>query len=81
MIIDSPYTAIKQSKDSLLHVGYDYRGKVLKRTMSRQMFRTNETLLGFLDYVDKTVYELIECVKRIKTFANPAMDKNERRLV
>ena len=81
MIIDSPYTKIKQSKDVLMHTGYDYEGKVLRRTMSRQMFRTNATLLGFLERIDKVVHELIESVKRIKTFANPALDKNERRLI
>lgn len=81
MLPDSPYTKIKQSNDVLLHTGYDYRGKVLRRTMSKQMFRTNSTLSGFLGYIDEVVYELIESVKRIKTFGNPALDKNERRIV
>ena len=70
-----------QSKDNLLHVGFDYSGQVMKRTLSKQMFRTNATLLRFIADVDAVVYELIENVKRIKTFGNPALDKNERRLV
>ena len=81
MIPDSEYTKMKQSKDNLLHVGYDYRGQVMRRTMSRQMFRANATLLGFIESIDEVVYDLIENVKRIKTFANPALDKNERRLI
>lgn len=81
MVIDSPYTKLKQSKDVLLHTGFDYKGQVLKRTLSRQMFRTNDTLLGFLERIDTVIYELIESVKRIKTFGNPALDKNERRLI
>ena len=81
MILNSPYTTIKTSKDVLLHTGYDYEGKVLRRTMSKQMFRTNATLLGFLVHIDRIVYELIESVKRIKTFGNPALDKNERKLI
>jgi len=81
MLIDSPYTKIKQSQDVLLNVGYDYEGKVLRRTMSKQMYRANSTMVGFLDRIDRVVYELIECVKRIKTFANPALDKNERRII
>jgi hypothetical protein len=80
MIIGSPYTKIQQSKDIVPNTGFDYEDKVLRRTMSKQMFRTNATLSGFLERIDKIVYELIECVKRIKTFANPALDKNDRRL-
>ena len=45
------------------------------------MYRTNSVLTGFIDWVDKIVYELIESVKRIKTFGNPALDKNERRII
>jgi hypothetical protein len=80
MIIGSPYTKIQQSKDFVPNTGFDYEGQILRRTMSRQMFRTNATLGGFLEWVDAIVYELIESVKRIKTFANPALDKNDRRL-
>jgi hypothetical protein len=72
---------MKQSRDVLLHTGYDYREQVLRRTMSKQMFRTNETLTGFLDRIGEVIYDLIENVKRIKTFANPALDRNERRLI
>ena len=81
MIVDSPYTKMKQSRDVLLHTGYDYREQVLRRTMSKQMFRTNKTLTGFLDRIGEVIYDLIENVKRIKTFANPALDRNERRLI
>ena len=81
MIVNSPYTKIGTSKDVLLNVGYNYEGKVLKNVMSKQMFRTNETMLTFLTYIDSIVYEIIENVKRIKTFGNPALDKNERRLI
>jgi hypothetical protein len=72
---------MKQSRDVLLHTGYDYREQVLRRTMSKQMFRTNKTLTGFLDRIGEVIYDLIENVKRIKTFANPALDRNERRLI
>ena len=81
MLIDSPFTLLKQSKDQLLHTGFDYRGQILRRTMSRDMFRSNAVLVGFLERLDAMTYELIECVKRIKTFASLAMDKNERRII
>lgn len=80
MLNDSPYTNLKHRKDNLLHLGFDYRNQILKRTMSNQMFRSNSTLTRFLQYVNDIIYELIENVKHIKTHANPAMDKNQRTL-
>ena len=80
MLIDSPYTKIKTSKDQLLHTGYDYRYQVMRRTLSNVLYRSNGTFTAFLDKINAVVYELIESVKRIKTFANPALDKNERRI-
>ena len=81
MIAESPYTKVLQSKDELLHVGFDYRDEIMSRSMSKQMMRTNSTLSGFITRLGAIVYELSENVKRIKTFGNPALDKNERRLI
>ena len=81
MLPDGPFTQLKQSKDNLLHTGFDYKGQVMRRVMSKQMFRTNQTMLDFIRMIDSVVYELIESVKLIKTFGNPALDKNERRIV
>lgn len=81
---ESIYDKIERSKDVLLHTGLDYNNDgegVLRRVMSRQMFRTNDTLIGFLDRIDAVVRELIDSVKRIKLFANPALDKNDSRIV
>ena len=81
MLNDSPYTKLKQSQDSLLNTGCDYRDVILEKTMSKQMFRSNTVMTTFLQYMNSVVYELVESVKKIKTFANPALDKNERRII
>ena len=67
-------------KQKLINTGYDYQGKILKNTMSQQMFGVNETLDTFLDSLDQVVYENIEAVKQIKIFANPALDKYEKNI-
>lgn len=81
MLVDSPYTKLLQSKDQLLYTGYDYRGQIFRRTMSKQMYAVNSKVVGFLDKIEAVFYEMLENVKLIKTFANPAMDKNERRII
>jgi hypothetical protein len=83
MLIDSPFTKLMQSQDNLDHVGFDYSGDdaVLSRVMSRQIYNVNSKMQGFLLRLNKVVYEMIENVKIIKTFANPALDKNERRII
>ena len=45
------------------------------------MFGANPTLDGFIARIDTFMYEHIEAVKQIKIFANPALDKNENRIV
>lgn len=67
-------------RENRLHTGYDYKGKILKKTMSSQMFGVNPTLDQFLADIDDVVYEHIEAVKQIKVWANPALDKYENKI-
>jgi len=80
MIYEGPYWQLYTRKDQLLHLGYDYRNKMMENTMSARMFSTNETFTTFLTYVNDIMYSLVEAVKEIKVFANIAADKNEKRL-
>lgn len=68
-----------ERRENRLHLGYDYKGKILQNTMSSQMFGVNPTLDKFLGDVDDVMYEHIEAVKQIKVWANPAMSKYERK--
>ena len=66
-----------ERREKRLHLGFDYKGKVLKKTLSAQMFGVNPTLDKFLTDIDAIVFEHIEAVKQIKVWANPALDKYE----
>ena len=81
MIRNSLYWQVYNRKDQRLHLGYRYKGQILQRTLSNQMFGANPTLDGFIARIEAFLYEHIEAVKQIKIFANPALDKNENRIV
>lgn len=80
MVKDSIYRPIYERREKRLNVGFDYRGKILKRTLSSQLFNVNKVLSTFISKVDMVVYEWIESVKRIKIHANPALDKYENKI-
>jgi len=77
MVKNSVYRAIYKRNESRLYKGFDYRGQIFKRTLSEQMFGINSTLDNFISYLDSYFYELIESIKQVKIFANPALDKYE----
>lgn len=80
MIYEGIYWQLYTRKDQLMHLGYDYSDKIMENTLSARMFSTNETFTAFVTYVNDLMYSLVEAVKNIKTFANIAADKNEKRL-
>ena len=80
MIRNSLYWPIYNRKDQRLHLGFRYKGQVLRKTLSNQMFGANPVMDAFLSYMEEFIYEHIEAVKQIKIFANPALDKNENRI-
>lgn len=80
MIRNSIYWTIYNRKDQRLHLGFMYKGQVLAKTLSNQMFGANPIMDAFLSYMEAFIYEHIEAVKQIKIFANPALDKNENRI-
>ena len=80
MLREGPYTELYHRKDALLHIGHDYSLDLLRRTMSNRMFSSNATLVNFLVKVNALVVEWFESVKHIKTFANFAMDKYNKKV-
>jgi hypothetical protein len=80
MIKDSVFRPIYTRGEKRIHVGYEYRGKILKNTLSSQMFDVNPTFTQFLTNIEKIVYEWVEAVKQIKIYANPALDKYEDKI-
>jgi len=80
MTKNSIYRAAYERKQQLLNTGYDYKDKIMKNTLSSQMFGVNETLDTFLENINTVAYENIEAVKQIKIFANPALEKYEKNI-
>ena len=80
MTKNSIYRAAYERKQQLLNLGYDYKDKIMEKTLSSQMFGVNETLDTFLENVNQVVYENVEAVKQIKIFANPALEKYEKNI-
>ena len=80
MVRDSIYRAAYRRRESRLHTGYDYKGKILKNTLSPFMFNVNVPLTTFITKIDSIVYEWVEAVKQIKIFANPFLDKYEDKI-
>ena len=61
------------------NLGFQYEDYVLKKTLSKRLFN-NQTMSGFLVYINDMMYETIESVKKRKTFFNYIVDKNDRRI-
>jgi len=80
MVKDSIFRAVYARKEKRLNVGYDYKDKIMKNSISSYMFGVNENLDYFIGQMDKIVYEWVESVKQIKIFANPALDKHENKI-
>lgn len=80
MLKDSIYRPIYERREKRLHLGYNYKDNIMKNTISDQLFSVNSTLDRFIKSINDTVYQWIESVKMIKTYANPAVDKNENKL-
>ena len=76
MLKISPYTELSKRKNKLLHLGFDYHGKIMEKSLSKVMINTNATVTRFVDTVDPVVCELVDSVKHIKEFANAAIEKN-----
>lgn len=80
MVKDSIFRPIYDRREQRLHQGFNYKGQILKRTLSSQMFDVNETLDTYLSKIESIVYEWVEAVKQIKISANPALDKYESKI-
>jgi hypothetical protein len=80
MVKDSKFRPIYTRKEQRLNTGYDYKGKILKNSISSYMFGVNSTLDYFIAQTDSIIYEWVEAVKQIKIFANPALDKHENKI-
>lgn len=80
MLIDGPYTALSRRHDKMSHTGYDYRGKILRNTLSSYVTGKGGMFAEYLGKMDDIYTEMVEQIKSIRVFGCMAADKNERRL-
>ena len=77
MVKDSIYKPIYKRKEIRLYRGFDYKDNIMKKTLSSQMFGVNDVFDKFIKSINDSIYQWVESVKMIKTYANPAIDKND----
>jgi hypothetical protein len=80
MVKDSVFRPIYERRAKRMHLGFQYKGQILKKSLSGQMFGVNDTLDTYISKIDSVVYEWVEAVKQIKINANPALDKYESKI-
>jgi hypothetical protein len=80
MVKNSIYRPIFDRREKRENTGFDYKGQILKKTLSSQMFGAHPLLDYLLERVESVVYEWVEAVKQIKITANPALDKYENKI-
>lgn len=70
------YKALHRRKTKLKNLGYDYRGKIMQRSLSSIIY-LNENVEGFLKYIEDIMTYLVYSVKSIKKRVNFLVDKDE----
>ena len=67
-------------KETKENRGYDYKGNIMRNTMSKAMLGTNKTVYDFVMQLENVVDSLVDSVKSIHVFTSIARDKNDRSL-
>lgn len=71
----SLYKVSENRLNKLKNRGYDYKGKILKRTLSSYIYRDPKRE-EILDQFEKSLYFIVQQIKTIKTFFNYTVDKD-----
>ena len=70
------YKLLHRRKTKLRNLGYDYRGRIMSRSLSSIIY-LNENVEEFLSYIEKVMTHLVYSVKSIKKRINFLVDKDE----
>lgn len=68
---------INHRNDIIGHLGFDYRGNILKRSLSSAMFLEKKRK-GLLGELEKILVYLVDSIKHIKKSYNWALEKDYR---
>ena len=77
---DSIFRKSIERKENRLYLGFSYKDKIIEKTVSPYMLGVSAFMDRFLLKLDAIVFNNSEAVKKIKIFANPALDKNTTKL-
>lgn len=73
----SIYKSLKHRKDNVKNLGYDYRGNIMKNSVSNIIKNSkNQTLQDILKLLDDCLTLMIVGVKTIKSRTNICVDKD-----
>jgi len=78
MLRNSVFKSELYRKCTNKYLGYNYKGKILKNTMSEKMFTSNNTLYEYLMHIDDILYEIFNGIKSIRNFMSISRDKHDR---
>jgi hypothetical protein len=70
---------VMYSTNDNAYSGYDYKGNVLKKTLSNVLFK-DPVKDSILSYFERGFFALIESTKQIKNYFNYTVKKNNRRV-
>ena len=68
---------IESRQNSSLYCGFDYRGNILKKTLS-SVFYNEKKRAAILEFLDDILSTLVDQVKMIKKTYNFVIEKNYR---
>lgn len=74
----SVYDLPEHSRDDIKNTGFDYEGKILQKSLSHELYKdpTRSDLIG---QWEKIIFELVESVKKVKTFVDWRKKKDYRK--
>jgi hypothetical protein len=72
---DSLYDITHSRKEKIENIGFNYKGKILRKSLSAYLFK-DPTRAAILDQFETWVFFLVEKVKIIRTFYNYTVDKD-----
>lgn len=67
------------AQDNYTNLGYDYRGNILKKSVSKILF-LNDSNKEILLLIDNMISHLVDTVKQVKLHYMISLDKNDRNL-
>ncbi len=76
MTTDSRYKPMNKRLTQLRHTGFDFRGRILVRTLDNNLFK-NPVLRGFLVKLESIITEWFMQTRNIKVFRQIAIEKDD----